>query len=380
MDEFQKYNYFNSFAIILMKFSSIIILIYIYHNNNYLIDFSIVDYFLLQEKNAFFGLFDKLKEFKDDNVEMRYEVKSNILKTLNKDKDVKLNDTINELLIFGCDLGECLTFLNKYIFYCEIIGCKSIILDKEVFPFIDKDIKIKNKTITIKFENKIKYEKYSNSYRNLLNLENFFGYKQKIKINLIKDEIYQYLPQIHSSKNDLYIHIKGMDVFNDNLTNEVQSYAQPPLCFYQNIIENYKFDNIYIISFDRNNPIIKKLVHIYPNIIFNNNDLKYDISFLYNAYNVVASVSSLFTSIIQLNNNLNYLWDFNIYQLMQKITHFHYDIYNFPQSRFTVYRMEPSPDYKMRMLKWNMSKNQRKLMLKDKCDNFFRIYSNTNFI
>ena len=115
MDEFQKYNYFNSFAIILMKFSSIIILIYIYHNNNYLIDFSIVDYFLLQEKNAFFGLFDKLKEFKDDNVEMRYEVKSNILKTLNKDKDVKLNDTINELLIFGCDLGECLTFLNKYI-------------------------------------------------------------------------------------------------------------------------------------------------------------------------------------------------------------------------------------------------------------------------
>lgn len=380
MDEFQKYNYFNSFAIILMKFSSIIILIYIYHNNNYLIDFSIVDYFLLQEKNAFFGLFDKLKEFKDDNVEMRYEVKSNILKTLNKDKDVKLNDTINELLIFGCDLGECLTFLNKYIFYCEIIGCKSIILDKEVFPFIDKDIKIKNKTITIKFENKIKYEKYSNSYRNLLNLENFFGYKQKIKINLIKDEIYQYLPQIHSSKNDLYIHIKGMDVFNDNLTNEVPSYAQPPLCFYQNIIENYKFDNIYIISFDRNNPIIKKLVHIYPNIIFNNNDLKYDISFLYNAYNVVASVSSLFTSIIQLNNNLNYLWDFNIYQLMQKITHFHYDIYNFPQSRFTVYRMEPSPDYKMRMLKWNMSKNQRKLMLKDKCDNFFRIYSYTNFI
>ena len=380
MDEFQKYNYFNSFAIILMKFSSIIILIYIYHNNNYLIDFSIVDYFLLQEKNAFFGLFDKLKEFKDDNVEMRYEVKSNILKTLNKDKDVKLNDTINELLIFGCDLGECLTFLNKYIFYCEIIGCKSIILDKEVFPFIDKDIKIKNKTITIKFENKIKYEKYSNSYRNLLNLENFFGYKQKIKINLIKDEIYQYLPQIHSSKNDLYIHIKGMDVFNDNLTNEVQSYAQPPLCFYQNIIENYKFDNIYIISFDRNNPIIKKLVHIYPNIIFNNNDLKYDISFLYNAYNVVASVSSLFTSIIQLNNNLNYLWDFNIYQLMKKITHFHYDIYNFPQSRFTVYRMEPSPDYKMKMLKWNMSKNQRKLMLKDKCDNFFRIYSYTNFI
>ena len=380
MDEFQKYNYFNSFAIILMKFSSIIILIYIYHNNNYLIDFSIVDYFLLQEKNAFFGLFDKLKEFKDDNVEMRYEVKSNILKTLNKDKDVKLNDTINELLIFGCDLGECLTFLNKYIFYCEIIGCKSIILDKEVFPFIDKDIKIKNKTITIKFENKIKYEKYSNSYRNLLNLENFFGYKQKIKINLIKDEIYQYLPQIHSSKNDLYIHIKGMDVFNDNLTNEVQSYAQPPLCFYQNIIENYKFDNIYIISFDRNNPIIKKLVHIYPNIIFNNNDLKYDISFLYNAYNVVASVSSLFTSIIQLNNNLNYLWDFNIYQLMQKITHFHYDIYNFPQSRFTVYRMEPSPDYKMKMLNWNMSKNQRKLMLKDKCDNFFRIYSYTNFI
>ena len=81
----------------------------VYHNNNYLIDFSIVDYFLLQEKNAFFGLFDKLKEFKDDNVEMRYEVKSNILKTLNKDKDVKLNDTIT--------LPSLLNYIPKLYIY-----------------------------------------------------------------------------------------------------------------------------------------------------------------------------------------------------------------------------------------------------------------------
>jgi hypothetical protein len=362
-----------------MKFSSILILIYIFYSNNYLIEFSIVDYFFLQEQKAFFDFFYKLKEFNDDNIEMKNEIKANILKTLNKDKDPELNDISNELLIFGCDLGECLIFLNKYIFYCEIIGCKSIILDKEIFSFIDKDIMFKNKTITIKFEDKTKYEKYLNYYKNLLNLETFFGYKQKIKINLIKDEIYQYLPKIHSSKNDLYIHIKRGDIFNDNSTNETQSYAQPPLCFYQNIIENYKFDNIYIISFDKSNPIIKKLLHNYPNIIFNNNDLKYNIALLYNAYNVVASISSFFTSIVQLNNNLNSLWDFNIYQMMQKITHFHYDIYNYPQNRFTVYRMEPSPDYKMRMLKWNMSKNQRKLLLKDKCNNFFRLYCYTNY-
>lgn len=379
MEEYQKYSYFNVFIIKFMKFSSILLLIYIFYSNNYLIEFSIVDYFFLQEQKTFFDFFYKLKEFNDDNIEMKNEIKANILKTLNKDKDTEVNDTSNELLIFGCDLGECLIFLNKYIFYCEIIGCKSIILDKEIFSFIDKDIMLENKTIIIKFEDKKKYEKYLNNYKNLLNLETFFGYKQKIKINLIKDEIYQYLPKIHSSKNDLYIHIKGGDIFNDNLTNETQSYAQPPLCFYQNIIENYKFDNIYIISFDKSNPIIKKLLHNYPNIIFNNNDLKYNIALLYNAYNVVASISSFFTSIVQLNNNLNNLWDFNIYQMMKKITHFHYDIYNYPQNRFTVYRMEPSPGYKMRMLKWNMSKKQRKLLLKDKCKNFFRLYCYTKY-
>jgi hypothetical protein len=33
----------------------------------------------------------------------------------------------------NCNFGNSLAFLNKIIFYSEIIGCKKIILDKNVF-------------------------------------------------------------------------------------------------------------------------------------------------------------------------------------------------------------------------------------------------------
>ena len=61
------------------------------------------------------------------------------------------------------------------------------------------------------------------------------------------------------------------------------------------------------------------MIKEYSNVIFMQNSLKEDISYLINAYNIVASISSFLNSIIQLNYNLKTLFDYNIYKISEKI-------------------------------------------------------------
>ena len=90
------------------------------------------------------------------------------------------------------------------------------------------------------------------------------------------------------------------------------------------------------------------------------------------SYNLVASISSFLNMIILLNSNLQYLWEYNLYQMKEKFLHNHYDLFKFPNS-FTVYRMEPSMNYKTKMSYWKNSRAQRKLMINEKCINSFMI-------
>ena len=66
------------------------------------------------------------------------------------------------------------------------------------------------------------------------------------------------------SKKDLYIHLRSGDIYKKNAHGK---YSQPPLCFYSNILNNFNFGNIYLISNDNNNPIINRLTKKYNNII-----------------------------------------------------------------------------------------------------------------
>ena len=147
------------------------------------------------------------------------------------------------------------------------------------------------------------------------------------------------MPSVNISNESLYIHIRSGDIFTYC---PYYPYNQPPLCFYDNILQNFDYTNIYIISSSIENPVIQKLINKYPNIIYNENPLKYDIAILIKAFNIVASISSFLTTIIQLNSNINYLWDYNIYNIIQKIRHYHYDFYKFPLKSFVIYKMEPS--------------------------------------
>ena len=297
--------------------------------------------------------------------------KKDILKSISSHMKKNISFIDNIFFDISCQFGNCLVFLNKFIFYCEIIGCKSIILNKDIFWFIKNKIVLKQSNIIIKAQNK----EFLNNY-NILNYNStffFFNFtiKPEIRINLIADEILVNLPNINVSTDDLFIHIRSGDIF----IKPHYLYSQPPLCFYKKILFNFIFKNIYIIASDNKNPIINKLINKYPNIIYHKNNLKTDIALLINAYNIVSSISSFLLSIIQLNNKLKLIFDYNFYQMKVKIRLFHYDLFKYPFKNFSIFRMEPSKEYSKIMLRWKNNLKQRKLMLRDKCKNYFKIYN-----
>lgn len=60
-----------------------------------------------------------------------------------------------------CRFGNCLIGLNKIIFYCEIINCKTIILDKKIYWFIKNKITLKNQNFIIISEDFKNIKKYT---------------------------------------------------------------------------------------------------------------------------------------------------------------------------------------------------------------------------
>ena len=218
--------------------------------------------------------------------------------------------------------------LNNIIYYCEILGIKNIFLNP------DYDWYIKNKIISDKINiTIIPISQINCNNDKILCISLVDGFlfnpiviKPEIRITILKNEIKRNLPNIKVDQNDLFIHIRSGNIFNDLI---IAYYAQPPLCFYQKILYNFKFKNIYIISENNNNPVINKLIDEFPNIIFNYNNVKKDISYLIKAYNLVGSVSSFLLTSIKFNDNLKRYWEYDIYKIHQKILHLHHDFFFF---------------------------------------------------
>ncbi len=187
--------------------------------------------------------------------------------------------------------------------------------------------------------------------------------KPQISTKYIKEEIIRNLPEVNIDPNDLYIHIRGGDIFDTYIS---PVYAQPPLCFYEKIIEHNKFKNIYILAMDKKNPVLDALINKHREIIFQQHDDEYDISLLVHAFNIVASTSSFVISSIKFNDNLKNLYEFAQYRLSEMILHLHYNVYKMKMN-FTIHSMRPSDEYASYMFAWRKSANQKKFMLESNC-------------
>ena len=280
---------------------------------------------LIKEYNKYLKVFLNLKEkpLKDNN-SLIIQEKENILNIISMNVKKKINSINRIIYTTQANFGNILICLNKIIFFCEIIGCKEITLPKKDFWFLKNTTFFKEFNITINIIDDIQLHNflnqnfsnsdtvYFNSYHIILY---FYKIKSKVRIHLLKDEILKNLPHLNVSSKDLYIHIRSGDIFTHNIH---KPYAQPPLCFYISIFKNFNFSKIFLISQDKNNPTIDKILTKFQNVVYTNNKLEYDLSCLMNSYNLVGSISSFLNTIIILNSNLENLWEYNMYKKIQQ--------------------------------------------------------------
>ena len=296
----------------------------------------------------------------------------NELKSFSKKQDKNISEVKIIYLKQSLKFGNSMILLNNLIAYCEVLDIRNIYLNIEMDWPIVEDIFTEN--INIYFISPYQIECEDKAVL-CADYEPFFYLtvvKPEIRINLIKKEVKRNLPMINTDRNDLYIHIRSGDIFKKRPNTH---YAQPPLCFYQKILNQFFFKNIYIVSENKKNPLIKILTSQYPEIIFIDNYIKTDAAILSNAYNIVGSMSSFLTTLVMINDNIKNFWDFDNYRLSEKYLHFHHDIYKL-NVNYTLYEMKPTEDYRKEMFVWRNSKRQIDLMINEKCREFNVIQPN----
>lgn len=290
------------------------------------------------------------------------------------------NHKINEVNIFFYGsknrFGNQIIMISKIIFFCELLGCKKIILDKSTNWFIKNKIHYSQYNMSIETGYRFNYENKHTLIDLSTNWLYYFSYiKPELRIDVIKQEILNNIPNFVTNPKDLYIHIRSGDIFEKGMKYGKSFYSQPPLCFYKMIISSFKFKSIYIIAINDNNPVINKLIQDIPSINYKQSNIKIDIAYLVNAHNIVASFSTFLFSIIRLNDKLKYIWEYNLSSTKSKIIHGYHSYFK-PFKNITYYIMEPSENYKAIMNIWNGSKSQLEIMINEKCNNAFLISKN----
>ena len=314
------------------------------------------------EKQILNELFNLSEYSTDPNIKNVYKIRfMNFISEL-KGKPVNKIDTF--YMLKNCNFGNCLVTINNLIFYCEIIGCHRIIFFGQ-YSLIRRPIYIKELNISIITYSRVNCEDDSVLCLPYKNWNPYYTglVKPQIRTQYLKEEIMRNIPQVNIDPKALYINIRGGDIFMRALHSH---YSQPPLCFYEKVIDNNKFQNIYIISNDRRNVVLDALMNKYKNIIFNHIDYKTDVAMLVHAFNVVASVSSFFVSSIKFNDNLENLWEYDICRLSEKYRWLHHHLYKF-DIKYKIHTMKPSDIYADQMHIWKKSDSQLKLMIEDKC-------------
>ena len=270
------------------------------------------------------------------------------------------------------NMGNALFIMNNLINICENIKCKNVIIPETLGDIIKNKIKI-NFSKHKKNEITILPPSYKKEMNITLNLNGYlvfiFRYKDKkhkLFFDTVKDEVINNLPAYKANPDDLYINIRSGDVFVNIMHS---SYSQPPLCFYQKIIQENKYQNIYLISNGKENPLVDILLKLYPNIKYMHGTPIEDMSVLVNAYNLVLPVSSFPYAAIRFNDNLKNLFIYDIMVETISIRWYAEDYY-FKNMKFNIYKMKPSSNYENIMKgKWKKSKIQLDLMINEDCIN-----------
>ena len=359
------------YLILLLIFALIIafyIIILIIYSKNH---FSFLNKFFLQHiinNKTSIIINNKTKNINITNSEIILTNTKNQISNINyKDKFFNLNEVrrqiksknltyINTILPGNAKIGNSLIVLNNLIIICERIKCRNIIAPKRLQIIIKKPIYIKEKNLSIfpyKYRYKIKVDIYLRR-RTIFNFK-FKNIKNRMRLTMIRNEIWDNIPKYNCTKNDLVMHIRSGDIFINRIN---RFYSQPPLCFYQRIIIENKFENIYITSNGDENPVISEILKWNSTIKFLKDSLLEAISIIISSYNFIMSCSTFAMNLIIFNKNLINLYLYKIYD------------YDFRFLNCTKHEMTPSENYtKFMKYKWRKTKDQLYLLINENCFN-----------
>ena len=170
-------------------------------------------------------------------------------------------------------------------------------------------------------------------------------------ISILKS-IFKITTDISLNDKELVIHIRSGDIFTSPPNSSV--YIMPPLSFYQRIIDKEDFRNIYIIAENKKNPVIDKLLDLYPKIIFKKQSLQNDIKLLLSSKNVVESYGTFTNSLLLLSDNIH-----NIYRPSYQITS---KLLLSEKKKITINEYDLK-EYHRKLSPWRRSKEQLEMLL-----------------
>ena len=331
-------------------------------------------------KNQYYKRFEKVFSKYRKETELSNEYKNKLKKNILSEFSLMLesNYTYIDTIIFDkkMNLGNSISMINNLIYYCEILGCKNLYLSEEYWfikkPIYDKELNINispfhgdnfNKESTVHIEEQITFDK-------LMAL--FNDNSIPVRTYILKDEILSNVKLIDTKDEDLIINIRsGEDIFSNKFYSP-ESYHQPPLCFYQTIIENFNFTNIYIVANGQENPVINKLLKLYNNIKYMHGTVAEDMGMVLSAKNLVLANSSLTIELVKLSDNVQNVFFYDFIQKKDK-SFYHFRESHLRPLKYNIFIMYPTKEYSTIMYPWQRKEEQFKQMINEKCNKKFKI-------
>lgn len=189
--------------------------------------------------------------------------------------------------------GSNVLQLSNAIYLAEVFGISKIYI-RNNFCYIKKKI-ITSKGIEI-IPSSRPPPKNSIKLGDKLFKMTYKGYNPENRVYEFASETLKGVPKVRTNDNALYIHIRSGDAFNKNPN---QHYGQPPLCFYESIIEKWNFNSIYVITDDTKNPVTKKLIERYKAKLIRS-EVFQAMGYIINAKNIVTSSGPYVPSLLRL--------------------------------------------------------------------------------
>jgi len=164
------------------------------------------------------------------------------------------------------------------------------------------------------------------------------------------------LVAVKAPPRTLTIHIRGGDVFGNR---DVRSYGQPPLAYYERVVDHHGPDHVHIVYQDEANPVVRALVALceardLPHTL-QSGELKEDIQTLMGAHTLVAGRGTFIPAVVGLSPQIKKVYFFEDKFTLQP-----------PRGGFEVVRVyDAVGDYRRSVLEgnWENTPEQRSLMV-----------------